>query len=287
MLIIFLLFTVIGYAQSPLQRKIAAIATEVDGKVAVACAPLNCDFNPHAHPPMQSVFKAPLALAAFHLIEQGQFGIDQPVRFRATDRILPHTYSPLQEQYPRAEVDIPLRELLRMAVSLSDNAAADVVLRTLGGPAMVSDYMHSLGIAGFHLEDNEAAMHRDVALQYRNWFEPAAAVQFLRRLADKSPINPEHTRMLLGWMRDTPRAANRIKGQLPQGTVVIHKPGSSDAATNDIALIELPDGRMLAIAVFITDAKAHEPEREKVIARIARAAYDAAILEPLTAHTVR
>jgi hypothetical protein len=57
-------------------------------------------------------------------------------------------------------------------------------------------------------------------------------------------------------MRDTPRADQRIKGRLPAGAIVMHKPGTSDtdhgltAATNDIGLIALPDGRRLAIAVL-------------------------------------
>jgi beta-lactamase class A len=63
----------------------------------------------------------------------------------------------------------------------------------------------------------------------------------------------------------------------------MHKSGTSDtehgltAATNDIGLITLPDGRRLAIAIFVTDSTAGEAKRDAVIARIARAAYDAAI----------
>ena len=45
--------------------------------------------------------------------------------------------------------------------------------------------------------------------------------------------------------------------------------------TNDIGLIPLPDGRRIAIAVFVTDSTADQATREQVIARIARAAYDA------------
>ena len=50
-------------------------------------------------------------------------------------------------------------------------------------------------------------------------------------------------------------------------------------ATNDIGLIPLPDGRRIAIAVFVTDSTADEATREKVIARIARATYDASMRE--------
>jgi beta-lactamase class A len=120
---------------------------------------------------MQSVFKLPLALAVLHRIEQGKLSLDQPVQFRPDDRILPHIYSPLQDKYPDAGVDVPMRELLRLAVSLSDNVAADILLRLVNGPQAVDDYIAGLGIAGFHLEDGEHELHRDVTAQYRNWFE--------------------------------------------------------------------------------------------------------------------
>jgi len=273
-------------AQIALQKQIATIAAEAQGKVSVACSlpglSIDCDLNPHAHPPMQSVFKTPLALTALHQIEQGKWALAQPIRFRATDRILPRTVSPLQDKYPAADVNVPLGELLRLAVSESDNAAADVILRTIGGPQAVNTYLKSLGIRGFHLQDDEAAVNQNPALQYRNWFEPAGAVQLLRRLADNPPVNQEHAALLLGWMQNTSRGPGRIQGLLPAGTIVVHKPGSSGtrrgltAAWNDIGLITLPHGRRLAIAIFVTDSIADEATRNSVIARIAQAAYDAA-----------
>jgi beta-lactamase class A len=118
--------------------------------------------------------------------------------------------------------------------------------------------------------------------QYRNWFEPAGAVQLLRMIADRTPLTREHTDLLLSWMQAA-RITTRLSGDLPSGTRVFHKSGTSDVdnglahATNDIGLIVLPDGRQLAIAVFVTDSTADDATREGVIARIARAAYDAAV----------
>ena len=270
--------------QTPLQKKIRTIAAEANGQVSVACSlpgtRLNCDLNPHANPPMQSVFKLPLAMFVLHRIEQGAFTLDQPVRFLAEDRILPHAYSPLNEKFPGANVDVPLRELLRLAVSLSDNVAADILLRISGGPKATNDFISALDIRGFQLQDNENTLHHDVSAQYRNWFEPAAAVRLLRCINDRSPLTPQHTQMLLSWM-ETSRAA-RLKNELPEGVRVFHKAGTSDVdnglahATNDIGLMELPDGRRLAVAVFVTDSRADEATRARVIARIGRAIYDAA-----------
>jgi len=284
--LLFTLSALSALAQEPLRQQIRAVALEAHGKVSVACSlpgsTLNCDLNPNARPPMQSVFKLPLAFTVLHQVEKGTLSLDQPVQFLPEDRILPHVYSPLQDQYPDAGVDVPLRELLRLTVSLSDNVAADILLRLAGGPKAVNEYIAGLGISGFHLQDSEAVLHHEVSAQYRNWFEPAGAVQLLRRISDNSPLTSEHTDLFLGWMTSDLRT-RRLEGDLPAGTRVAHKSGTSDVdngvahATNDIGLIPLPDGRRIAIAVFVTDSTADEPTREQVIARIARAAYDAGL----------
>jgi beta-lactamase class A len=271
--------------ETALQKQIREIASDARGKASVSCSlphsALNCDLNPRAHPPMQSVFKLPLAIAILHQVDLGTLNLNQPVRFLPEDRI-PHAYSPLQEKYPQAGVDVPLRELLRLTVALSDNVAADILLRVAHGPASVGDYITSLGIEGFHLQDGERTLHADVTAQYRNWFAPAGAVQLLRQINDHSPLTSASTELLLGWMEGSVQT-DRLQADLPPGTRVAHKSGTSDVdnglahATNDIGLIALPDGRRLAIAVFVTDSTADEVTRKKVIARIARAAYDASL----------
>lgn len=268
-----------------LRQQVRAIAAQAQGRVSTACwlagSNLNCDLNPHGHPPMQSVFKLPLAIAVLRQVEQGKFTLDQPVRFLPTDRILPHAHSPLWDKYPNANVEVPLRELLRLAVTESDNVAADILLRIAGGPAEVNRYIASLGIRGFHLVDNEDALHQQRDLQYRNWFEPAGAVALLRMIDERSPLNAADTALLVGFMT-APAKKTRLGAELPAGTPVEHKTGTSDVynglahATNDIGLITLPDGRKLAVAVFVTDSRADEATISRVMAEIGKAAYAAA-----------
>lgn len=215
-------------AQGPLQGLLRNIAAEAHGRVSIACSlpgtPLDCNLDPVSHPPMQSVFKLPLALTILHQVEHAKFSLGQPIRFLPEDLILPKPYSPLQDKYPAAGVDVPLRTLLQLTVSLSDNTASDILLRLAGGPMEVDAYVSSLGIPGFHLQDGERALHREVALQYQNWFEPRGAVLLLRMISDRSPVTSEHTALLLDWMRPaTP--TKRLQGNLPKGTKVAHKSG--------------------------------------------------------------
>ena len=273
-------------AQATLHQQISSIAQDAQGKVFVACSlpgiALDCDLNPHGHPPMQSTFKLPLAIVVLQQVEHGKLTLDQPIRFLPSDRY-PGTYSPLQDAHPDANVDVPLSELLQLAVGKSDNTAADILLRILGGPEVVQDSLNKLGLRTIHVRDSERGLHDDFQAQYRNDAEPAAMVALLRLMADHSPLNAEHTALLNRWMTESTTGLHRIKGLLPADTLVAHKTGTSGErngltpATNDVGLITLPNGHRLALAVFVIDSRADEATREAVIARIAKAIYDRAL----------
>jgi beta-lactamase class A len=291
-------FTVDALAQSALKARVAKIAADAQGTVSVSCllpgTALNCDLHPHNHSPMQSMFKFPLALTVLHLADAGKLlatqrpgesisiTLGRTVRFLPEDRI-PHTYSPLQDRYPEANVDVPLRELVQLAAGESDNAATETLLRIIGGPSAVQDYVHSLGITEFQLQDGEHGLNRDPTAQYRNWIEPAAAVQLLERLVSNPPLSSSANDFLVQTLTASVTGSDRLRAGLPAGTVLAHKTGTSGEhngkaeATNDIGLITLPDGRRLAVAVFVTDARANEVTRNRVIASIGRAAYDEAL----------
>ena len=80
-------------------------------------------------------------------------------------------------------------------------------------------------------------------------------------------------------MTQTPTGLQRIKGLLPDGTVVAHKTGTSRTVdgvtpvTKDVGLVTIPNGRHLAISVFVSDSGANKAVREGVIAKVAKAAW--------------
>jgi beta-lactamase class A len=88
-----------------------------------------------------------------------------------------------------------------------------------------------------------------------------------------------------GWLLSTLAGATtgpaRLRGRLPAGTRVEHKTGTSSPiggaylAVNDAGIIALPGGARVAVAVFIAGSRAPLPEQEALIARLARAAWDA------------
>lgn len=270
-----------------LNKRIEQIAASAHGRVGVGCAlpdeVLDCSFNASDRFPMQSVYKLPIAMATLAAIERGKLSLMQNVRFLKSDLISPGQYSPLRDAHPQAGVDVPIQELIRLAVSESDGVASDILLRTIGGPPVADAYVKSLGIYGVSIKDSEKAIGADVRTQYRNYAEPKAMVALLRLLADHSPLSSQHTDLLLRLMTDTSRGAHRLKQLLPEGTVVAHKAGTSGTeagitnATNDVGLITLTNGKKLAVAVFVSDSPESESVRESVIARIAREIWQASL----------
>lgn len=297
--LLLLLVPVCGFAQDSLQSRIAAIAKDARGTVGVSCmlpgTKLNCDLNPLNHAPMQSMYKLPLALTALHLAEMGRLlpdqrpgesmdtTLDRTVRFLPTD-IIPGSYSPLTDRYPKADVDVTLREVIRLAVGVSDNGAEEILIRLVGGPLVVESYVHSLGISGIQVRYSERDLDRNEDLQYQDWIEPTAAVELLERLATNPPVSLATNAFVLKTMTDSQTGLDQLRAGLPPGTMLAHKTGHSGthggvtAATNDIGLVTLPDGRRLAIAVFVTDSRADETTRQHVIALIARAVYQEALI---------
>jgi beta-lactamase class A len=89
-----------------------------------------------------------------------------------------------------------LRKLIKLMAEESDNIAANILLRLIGGPDVLQQYLDSLGLSAIHQQDSEYTLHGDQKLQYRDYAEPAAMVALLRLFADHSPLNSEHTALL-------------------------------------------------------------------------------------------
>lgn len=269
-----------------LKNQIIEIAKEAKGTVGVSVLNIetkkSISYNGNLHLPMQSVMKFPIVITVLHEIDLGNFTIDQLIYISKND--LPKTYSPLRDKYPNGNVDVSIRELLSYMVSQSDNDACDILLKTLGGTQKVEDYMHSLGIKNTSVKASEFQMAQAWNVQFTNWCEPVAMTQLLNIAFQPNFLSQNSHTYLWQMLKETITGPKQIKGLLPVGTIVAHKTGRSStneqgitAATNDVGVINLPNGRHLAIAVFISNSPTDFAIRESIIARIAKAAYDDAL----------
>ena len=266
-----------------LHDQIEQMSRAASGRVGVAATLIETGESVALHGdqrfPMQSVYKLPIGMAALYQVDRGALKLGQKVRVESNDFVTARQHSPIRDAHPQG-VELSVSDLLRFMVSESDGTACDVLLRLIGGPQFVTNYLHDLGVNGIVVANTEKELGQNESVQYRNWATPESAIALLRTLHEGYGLSGPSQALLLRLMTQTPTGPRRIKGLLPVGTVVAHKTGSSrivdglTAATNDIGLVTLPNGRHLAVAVFVSDSKADDSAPEQVIARVARAAWD-------------
>lgn len=263
-----------------LRDRIEQISQSAQGRVGVTATVLetgeSVSLNGDQRFPMRSVYKFPVAMAVLAQVDQGNLQLDQQVQVEASEIIQGSRI--LDENSQRREFS--LAELLQYMVSDSDNTACDVLLRLIGEPELVTQYSRALGVNDIVVANTEKELGQDPTAQYRNYATPDAVVNLLRAFHERKVLSESSQTLLLQLMTETTTGPKRIKGLLPEGTVVVHKTGTSatvngvTAATNDVGLVTLPNGQHLAIAIFVSDSQANDAIREEVIAKVAKAAWD-------------
>lgn len=244
----------------------------------------NAGLNLDGPRPMMSVFKAPMAAAILAKVDAGELSLDRKVIIGKDD--LRGGASILTARFKGEPMTFTVRELLGYAVSQSDNTATDALLPLVGGPAGVTAYIRGKGIDGFRVDRDEKAIGADVRrlgaegfmADPRATMTPRAAGLFLRKLSAGELLSAGSTEVLMDMMRKTTTAPGRIRAGAPVGSTVAHKTGGSGMvgkvaiATNDIGLVTTPDGRRLAVAVFLSGSPVDDKARDALIAEAARIA---------------
>ncbi len=271
---------------SGLQPRLREIAAASKGRVGVAVELLETgeavSVDGEGRYPMQSVYKLPIAMAVLQRVDAGSLKLDEQVRVAADEVAPAGMYSPLRDRQPKGGFEVSLRELLGTMMIESDNTACDVLLRVVGGPAKVEEYLRGVGLDNIAVATTEREQATGPEVQYRNWATPLGMLKLLRALHEGRGLSQPSRALLLKLMTESTTGPRRLKGRLPAGTSVAHKTGTSGTdkagltrATNDVGIITLPDGRHLAVVVFVSESKATAAVREGTIARVARAAWDA------------
>src|SRR5207253_5536255 len=113
-------------SHADLRKQIDRIALAKSGTLGVAMQVIETGdtltYNGSAHQPMQSVYKFPLAMAVLEQVDEGRFSLDTILHLGKRD-LLEETWSPLRDKYPSRRVDVSLRDVIRYAISESDNNA--------------------------------------------------------------------------------------------------------------------------------------------------------------------
>jgi beta-lactamase class A len=264
-----------------LGRRIAQLADGSKGRIGVAAVDLSTGeyigVLSDQRFPMASTSKIAIAATFLEGVEQGRWSLTSefPLLIAQRSAKFSSAKAPVSEgQYFKAI------DLIEMMITRSNNSATDALLRVVGGPAKVTEWVHRQGIRDFSLDRDIATLVRDDGefdpashIDLRDSATPKAMVQLLTGLYQGKFLTEDSRRVLLGAMSRTVTGKRRIPALMPAGVQVSHKTGSLNNTSSDVGIIQAEDGRAIALAIYVT-GQGTRLEREGRIAQIALAIHD-------------
>lgn len=255
--------------------------------------------------PMQSVFKLPLGAAVLAEVDAGRLSLEETLEIGEED--LSPQISAISRAWPAVR-SYTVRDLLARAVRDSDNTAADVLMKRIGGPGAVTAWLTTNRIGGVRVDRYEREIQMEIAglASFRPaWKEatPIAAVPepqrraaiaafladprdtatahgligFLSRLEAGELLSPASRQLLFQMLGESRTGPGRITAGLPEGARLAHKTGTArpdlgmSPVVNDVGIASLPDGRRYAIAILMSGCRAQLADCEAVLAQVTRA----------------
>lgn len=266
---------------STFEQRIAELANPALGRIGVAAVDLATGEEVMVLGdqlfPMASTSKIAVAATYLEMVEQGRFSLTSefPLMMPVASAKFSTAKAPVRPgQY------MPAIDLIEIMITRSSNPATDALLAAVGGPQAVNSWMQRKGIAPFSINRDIATLVRDdgeynpaTYIDTRDAATPRAMVRLLAGLYRGEYLSDQSRQVILSAMSRTVTGKRRIPAHIPLEARVSHKTGSLNNTSSDIGLIECPDGRVIAVAIYVT-GQGGKPAREARIAAIARALYD-------------
>jgi beta-lactamase class A len=165
-------------------------------------------------------------------------------------------------------------DLCAAAIEYSDNTAANLLLREMGGPPAFTRFARSLDDAVTRLDRNEPTLNEAKPGDQRDTTTPEAMLGDMERILLGEELKPQSRMQLEAWLMGNTTGGQRLRAGLPPGWAVGDKTGSGNKTSNDIAIIRPPARKPIIAAVYLTATKVDGTGRDKAIADVGRVIAD-------------
>lgn len=268
-----------------LQEKLYSIVDTVPGTVGIAIISDDdtVTVNNGVRYPMMSVFKLHQSLAVVDVINNQGSSIDSVIHIGRFE-LDSDTWSPMLKIYGEEDFDISIRDLIKYALTVSDNNASSLLFKRIVTPSATDAYIRAIANdTTFKIRYSENEMKKNHTLAYNNYTSPLSAAKLIRQIFESPLAESAGLDSVRKDLSTVTTGLDRLGAIIPKYPELFfaHKTGSGYrneagelAAHNDVGYFRNPDGRSYAIAVFIRDFNGTEAEASYIISRISQIAYD-------------
>lgn len=221
---------------------------------------------------MCSTFKLPLAAEVLRDVDVGKRKLDQFIAFSKADMV---SHAPVTGANLAAG-GMTIGDLAKATQIISDNPAANLIIRELGGPLAVTQRFRLAGDPITRIDRYEPMMNFVVADDPRDTTSPAAMAGLIARYLTTDYLSKASKDLLIGWMVETQTGAKRIRAGLPEEWKAGDKTGTGMAdgmldKYNDVAIFWPPGRAPIIVAAYYETAIAYGDTRDPFQAVLAEA----------------
>jgi beta-lactamase class A len=215
---------------------------------------------------MCSTFKVPAVALVLDRVQRGRESLSRAVPVEAADLV---TYSPVTERHVGRTMRIDA--LCEAALTVSDNTAGNLLLRSFGGPAALTAWMRQVGDDTTRLDRIEVELNRPEPSGLLDTTTPKAMARLCARLLFGVVLHPGHRRRLSAWMAASQTGFARLRAGVPAGWAIGDKTGTGPVTTNDVAWVRPHGGEPWVVAVYYGHAPHPVETQNTVIAEVGKA----------------
>lgn len=273
--------------QNQLAGDLQLLADSVNGDVGIAFFSDDGDtilINNDRRYPLMSVFKLHQSIATLRNFEESGCPLDSIVSINRND-LNQSTWSPMLKDYNDDSISISYRDLIRYALTLSDNNASNYLFQNIiDVKSADSTISKIIPREEFEISYSEEEMQRQLSRAFDNYSSPYGAALLIEKIyKDSTLLSGDHSDFIRACLEECKTGTDRIMQPLREkpGIKIGHKTGSGYRdngiliAHNDVAFIKLPGNRSYVLAVFIKNFRGSEEEASKIIARVSSIVYHA------------
>jgi len=215
---------------------------------------------------MCSTFKVLASALVLRRVDLGQERLQRHIRY-GKEALVEH--SPVTQLH--VDKGMTLGQLCDATITTSDNAAANLILQSYGGPEALTAYMRSLGDTRTRLDRTEPALNEARPGDPRDTTTPAAMTASLRTLLLGDALSPASREQLAAWMIANTTGDTRLRAGLPAGWRVGDKTGAGARGTNnDVGIVWPPGHAPWLVSVYLTETERPKEQRDAALAQVGR-----------------
>lgn len=197
---------------------------------------------------MCSTFKAPLVGFVLAKADRGELTLDHPLAYTEAD-LLDH--APVARAR-LADGAMTIEAACAAAIETSDNTAANLLLREVGGPAALTVFLRSMGDSSTRLDREEPALNTNIPGDPRDTTTPHAMCETLGALVIGDVLRDASREKLRGWMESSTTGRRRLRAGLPPSWRAGDKTGTcGNGAAHDVAFAWTEGRAPIVVASYV------------------------------------